>query len=80
MGDPPTQLGATQFTVTVPGDDEVAITLVGAPPGPMGVMVSAADGTDVPITLVAVTVKVWASPGRSELITHQVCDPDTVHP
>ena len=60
MAEPPSLAGAVKFTVAVvlPA---VAVPIVGAPGGPVGVtLLDAAEAGPVPMPLVAVTVKVYA--------------------
>jgi hypothetical protein len=62
MALPPSEPGAVHDTDTEPLP-AVPDTPVGAPGGPVGVTaVDGADGTPVPLVLVAVTVKVYAVP------------------
>ena len=80
MGLPPSSAGGVQLTLA-DAFPAVAITLVGAPGGPVGMtLFEAGEAGPVPAALVAVTANVYAVPLLRPLTVAVVPDVEAVKP
>lgn len=79
IGKPPLLAGAVHVTVAEVVLDTTALVIAGAPGMVAGMTeLDGVDGEDVPMELVAVTVKVYDVPLVSPVTVHEVA-PDVVH-